>query len=102
MRYPADMDTECIPLCDALNALPGIRTHASCCGHGRQPHRIWFEAQTIESLRPLLEYIRGSHHGTWSVQAGWANGSGTIYFLLEGPDMKPARFVEDLCKELAI
>lgn len=31
--YDEYMDKECIPLCDALNELPEVRTFESCCGH---------------------------------------------------------------------
>ena len=89
MQYPDSMDPECIPLCDALNALPGIATHESCCGHGRGPHRIWFSAATIESLQPVLEIVRENFDGVWRVEAGWANGSCTVYFKLEGPVGSP-------------
>jgi hypothetical protein len=88
VEYPADMDRECIPLCDALNALPGIRTTSSCCGHGKDHHRIWFDADAIESLRPILwatRYWNVSCGCMWKVEAGWANGSDVIYFCLEGP-----------------
>jgi hypothetical protein len=89
--YPATMDPECIPLCDALNALPGIRTTESCCGHGEDPHRIWFDADKIESLRPILwatryhMVSRSPGEDAWVVEAGWANGGNVIYFMLEGP-----------------
>lgn len=81
-EYPNDMDPECIPLCNALNALPGIRTFESCCGHGSALHMIFFSARTVESLRPILMAVRSSG---WIVNASWANGSDTIYFMLEGP-----------------
>lgn len=82
MNYPSSMDAECIPICNALNALPGIRTVESCCGHGEHPHRVFFTAQAVESLRPILCC---SHSSGWHVEANWANGSNTIYFMLEGP-----------------
>lgn len=40
--YDKVMDKECIELCDAMNALPGIQTIESCCGHGNSPYRIYF------------------------------------------------------------
>jgi len=39
--YEGVIDTECLPLCEAMNAL-GLRTISSCCGHGDEPFRIWF------------------------------------------------------------
>jgi hypothetical protein len=43
--YDGFMDDECIALCNAMNALPGITTVESCCGHGGlgSPFRIWFK-----------------------------------------------------------
>src|SRR5258708_2531043 len=82
MHYPSDMDAECVPICDALNELPGIRTDESCCGHGRQPHRVFFTAKTIPNLLPVL---RGAHSSAWKVEAFCANGSDTAVFMLQGP-----------------
>jgi hypothetical protein len=39
----AKFDPEVVPLCQAMNALPGIKTTESCCGHGKEPFRIWFK-----------------------------------------------------------
>lgn len=36
------MDKECIPLCNTLNSLKGIETFESCCGHNKEPYRIFF------------------------------------------------------------
>jgi len=82
MKYPPDIDRECIALCDALNCLPGIMTFESCCGHGIHPHRIFFNADTIQDLRPIVTSTSSSG---WAVECRYANGSDTIYFLLEGP-----------------
>ncbi len=48
--YDGQMDKECIELCNALNSIDGIETFESCCGHVKQPYRIWFKAETIQSL----------------------------------------------------
>ena len=32
------MDEQCIELCRSLNAVPGIETYESCCGHGLRPY----------------------------------------------------------------
>ena len=37
-----EMDPEVVQICKALNALPGIETTESCCGHGKERFRIWF------------------------------------------------------------
>jgi len=85
MKYPDDIDAECVPLCDALNALPGIRTSSSCCGHGEHPHRIFFGAETIDSLLPI---VLAADSSAWHVEADNAVGPGfedVVIFKLEGP-----------------
>jgi len=52
-NYDEQMDVECIPLCDALNSLPGIQTCESCCGHGKKPFAIWFRCTSELGLRFL-------------------------------------------------
>jgi len=34
MPYPSNIDPEVVPLCDALNSIPGVETTYSCSGHG--------------------------------------------------------------------
>ena len=80
--YSDTMDPDCIPLCDAMNRLPGITTCESCCGHGERPHRIFFRARRIEDLSPILECAESS---PWRVDVRWANGNSTAVFMLEGP-----------------
>jgi hypothetical protein len=61
------MDPEVIPLVDALNLIPGIKTDQSCSGHGRGGVWVEFYAseEALESLRELLGheglYRRGKH-----------------------------------------
>ena len=87
MRYPDDMDAECILICDALNALPGIKTSESCCGHGERPHRIFFTSVLIEHLMPIL---RAADSSAWHVEVDCAVSTSTGFadiaiFMLEGP-----------------
>ena len=82
MRLPDDMDPECIPICTAMNNLPGIRTVESCCGHGERPHWIFFLAETIDSLCPIL---RAAESSDWKVEVYWSNGGGFAMFWLQGP-----------------
>jgi hypothetical protein len=43
---------------------------------------VYFIAETVENLKPILCSV---HSSAWHVEAGWANGSDTIYFMLQGP-----------------
>ena len=57
------MDPECVPICNALNLLEGIETISSCCGHGFQPFRIYFVAEFLNDLKPIMELIDESEFG---------------------------------------
>jgi len=43
VAYEGTMDPEVLDLCNALNALPGIYTTESCCGHGKEKFSIFFQ-----------------------------------------------------------
>lgn len=58
------MDTECINLVKALNDIPGVYTHNSCCGHGKEPFRIWFE---VVNYNCLFLILRAISHNYWNV-----------------------------------
>jgi hypothetical protein len=83
MEYDGQMDPECVPLCDALNALSDIETISSCSGHGSNPFRIWFTAKTLESLRPVLEMFCVGETGLWRIEVGGIKADDAIYFMLE-------------------
>lgn len=85
MQYPEDMDHECVPLCDALNALPGVRTVESCCGHIDQPFRVWFRVEqgAEDAFLPLLVRSLGSG---WLLKKNAGCYERThMDFMLEGP-----------------
>lgn len=50
IEYDGRMDKECIELCNTLNALPGIETDESCCGHSCSEYSIWFKVTDPEGL----------------------------------------------------
>lgn len=56
---PEGIDPECIPLCRAINAIPGLHTVESCCGHGADPFRIWLRADRVEDLLWLCYAVDG-------------------------------------------
>jgi hypothetical protein len=82
IQFPDDMDSECIPICTAINRLAGLRTVESCCGHGERPHRIFFIAETIHNLLPV---VRAADSSAWKVEVFWSNGVDVVMFMLEGP-----------------
>lgn len=94
---PPDLDPECLELCAALNGLNGIRTVESCCGHGKNPYRIWFLAVSLEALPAVAYAAAGCHcgHYGWRVIAKTDCGMSPIMFTLEGP-MGPESHAESL------
>ena len=80
------MDIECIPLCDAINKLPGLRTTDSCCGHNKKPFNIWFEAEDLKYLPALLYWFDNCHCGFcgWRVLVRTDCAMSPVYFNIEG------------------
>lgn len=50
MRYDEYMDKECIPVCDALNELPDVRTFESCCGHLKRRYVVYLYTDNPYSM----------------------------------------------------
>lgn len=56
MQYPNDMDREMIPICDAINELPGTRTLFCCSGHGVvDQFYILLGTSSLKSLKRLCK-----------------------------------------------
>lgn len=69
---PADMDNECINLCEALNELPHTETEESCCGHLKSPFRIWLHCSSFTYLAIIARAIDRRYAGTqkeWKIVA---------------------------------
>lgn len=60
--YEEKIDPEILPLCDALNAA-GFVTEASCCGHGRDWPRVWFEHSTDARIEQLARFVMAAEQG---------------------------------------
>ncbi len=74
----SEFDPEVVPLCRAMNDLPGICTNDSCCGHGTQPFRIFFKV-TEKEHRGLFILARSvdrryfKHGHKWSISLSVAD-----------------------------
>lgn len=80
------IDPECAGLIEALNRLPGLETFESCSGHGAGPLRVWFWAQTLDALTPLLQEIdNGGRRRPFEIRVHWAGIPAKPSFCLEGP-----------------
>ena len=73
------LDEEIIPLCDALNAA-GIVTLQSCCGHGTDRPRVWFEHSTDARIESLARFVKRGEEGDyrayftmWQKEILWMN-----------------------------
>lgn len=86
---PADLDQEIRELCEALNAIPGITTYQSCCGHGDAEIGIWFYFRDLSDLPALLWWFDVCHSGKaaegWRVITYTDCGQGGPFFRLAGP-----------------
>lgn len=83
---PNDLDPECRSLCEAMNMLPGIETSESCCGHDREPFRVFFKAETLEALPRVAYWFDACHSGVsgWQIIAWTDCGMAPISFIAEG------------------
>jgi len=86
-KYDGDMDPQCIPICDAMNLLPGIHTIESCCGHEEDEFRVWFKADSLEVLPPFLYHTVPCHGAKfgWRVTVGTDCVMAPAAFCLRGP-----------------
>ena len=84
------VDLEARSLVKALNALPGITTKESCCGHGKRPFCIWFDVDEMHSpgfmclARCTCPRYYGYRRGTWEVKL-YHSDVNPVTFVLEGP-----------------
>ena len=81
------MDTECVALCDAMNALSGVTTVESCCGHGEWPFAIWFVVDSLDALPRVCYAVAACHSGVagWGVSVRSDCAMSPVRFKLEGP-----------------
>jgi len=81
------IDKGCRELVQALNHIPGIRTTDSCSGHGKGSYHIFFQAESLSSLPPLLYYFNSCHcgFGRWRIIVKTDCAMSPVYFTIEGP-----------------
>jgi hypothetical protein len=60
--YAEPLDPEIIPLCDALNNA-GFVTISSCCGHGSDWPRVWFEHSTDNKIENMARFVMSKEAG---------------------------------------
>ena len=84
---PPDLDPEILELCTALNAMPGITTYVSCCGHGDDPVGVWFVFFSPEELSQMLYYLSPCHGAPdgWRAIVSTDCGKGGPFYQIEGP-----------------
>jgi hypothetical protein len=51
------IDKACEALVAALNLLPGVETTECCCGHGKEPFRIWLRMDSAELGAVVLSRV---------------------------------------------
>ena len=65
---PADIDSECVSICNTLNRLPDVETFESCSGHGEQPFNVWFKCTSIDTLSRLGRAVSKNYSdGNWEI-----------------------------------
>ena len=68
LNYDGHIDKECVELCNALNNIPYVTTFESCCGHGKDVYKIWFECYDIGVLSRLSRAVSPNYSdGNWEI-----------------------------------
>lgn len=62
--YPEPLDEEIIPICDALNEA-GFETTCSCCGHGQDWARVWFQHKSDARVEDFARFVMESEKGDY-------------------------------------
>ena len=99
------MDPPCVKLCAALNALGGITTMSSCCGHGTEPYRIWLDVASLSSSGLLLisrllshNYHKFGHH--WQLILNHQDVKPQVCFLLEGMESEADELADEIIRHV--
>lgn len=81
------LDKECVDLVKKLNTIKGIKTTNSCCGHLKEPYRIFFQCNDFSSLGLLYRCVnRNYSDGKWRIECCCSDGNPTHGFLLTTKD----------------
>jgi hypothetical protein len=82
-RAPGDMDKECIALCKKLNSLSNIKTVESCCGHLKEPYRVFFMCDDFIRLGRLFRCVnRNYSDGKWCIEVDGSDVQPCYEFML--------------------
>ena len=68
LKYPSDMDEQCIELYYLLNSLPDTETFESCCGHEKEVYMMFFRCYSIDVLTRLGRAVDKNYSdGNWEI-----------------------------------
>jgi hypothetical protein len=56
-------DSECLPLCKAVDKINGLRVLEASCGNGERPFTLWFAVE--EDLKPLMQFLNILDSTNW-------------------------------------
>lgn len=80
---PDEIDEECKTLIIKLNELKGIETTECCCGHFKQPYRVFFKCNDFIQLGRLYRCVnRNYSDGQWRIECCCSDVIPTHGFML--------------------
>lgn len=84
---PKDLDPECLKVCQELNKLEGVCTTGSCCGHNRQPFRVYLNLNFKTWGHKVLTrcICKRYYESGWSVELSHSDVEPFTGFILIGP-----------------
>ena len=84
-NYPKSMDPLMIPLCDALNSLPGVTTVDSCQGHLRNHMSVFMHIKSMHSIGIIARAVDQRYGCTkinWTLQTSITDTDDPLQFYL--------------------
>ena len=95
---PADVDCECVSICNTLNRLPDVETFESCSGHGAHPFWVWFNCTNIDTLSRLGRAVDKNYSdGNWEIVVETSDTRPRVCFWLRAKSVLP---YDDLLRSL--
>ena len=81
------LDKECVDLCKALNAMDGVRTVESCCGHLRSRYNIFLKCDNFSTLAKIARSVdRNYSDGKWELLVDSSDQEPCFNFWLRSKD----------------
>lgn len=94
-----EFDKECVNLCQTLNAMDGLNTTESCCGHLKDRFMIFFKCDNFSTLAKISRSVnRNYSDGKWELLVDDMDRNPCCFFWLRSKE--PFKTKEEMKKSV--